>query len=608
MRDPDSLQRLAAMREITLAITSTLDLRSILDVLLQKINMLLPYSVGFIWLLRDGERLDRFSTEDLGELTGKTLDEIPELTRHVIETRQPLVLTNLQSDSRVLNRDFLRTHGLVSYLGIPMLAKGTVVGSMCFMTRTEHLFTEEEVKDLTMLAGQTAIAIHNSQLYERLEKRTREIAALYDVTATASDSLNLEAVLEAVIKKVTDVFAFDAARIYLADSQRHHLALRASWDVLPEFREKPKTFLLGRGIVGRVAQTGESHVFEDIETDPRYWAMTETKMASKRDCHFLAVFPIKRQHATLGAVVCVGRDPRQLDASQIELITSMARQIAVAVENTNLFSEVNRKAAELESLNREISAANRAKSDFIAAMSHELRTPLHVITGYISMLHEGFKGGINPEQIKILDVIQHQCMILLRMIDNVLTFAKVGAKKLVLDVSTLPLEETLNHVRDYAEQLNRDGKLAIRWNVETTLPSLTTDQTKLEETLQNLIDNAYKFTSKGSIQISVRNLEAQRRVEFTVRDTGHGIQPEEREQIFEMFHQGHESHTGPRSGVGLGLSIIKEYMQLMKGTIDVDSQPGAGAAFRFTLPYTLESQRNTPSRPPTPRRTKTDAS
>jgi signal transduction histidine kinase len=158
-----------------------------------------------------------------------------------------------------------------------------------------------------------------------------------------------------------------------------------------------------------------------------------------------------------------------------------------------------------------------------------------------------------------------------------------------VDFSTFEIGEVIEQLESYVEQLNHNGRVSISWNVPSKLPRLTTDALKLEEILQNLIGNAYKFTPSGSIEIRVRDLARERRVEFAVADTGIGIKPEDLDKIFDEFHQLEEAHTGSYFGVGLGLSIIKKYLNLMKGDIRVVSEPGAGSTFTFTVPYSLEA-------------------
>jgi signal transduction histidine kinase len=164
--------------------------------------------------------------------------------------------------------------------------------------------------------------------------------------------------------------------------------------------------------------------------------------------------------------------------------------------------------------------------------------------------------------------------------------------KMVLDLSTFPVNEVVAHTKTYTDQLNRNGRLKILWKVEPNLPPMTTDALKLEEILQNLIGNAFKFTQKGRIEVRVRDLKGKDRIEFSVVDTGMGIEEKDLSRIFEQFHQLEEAHTGDYSGVGLGLSIVKRYLELMRGDIRVESQPGKGSTFTFTLPHSVDSRFN----------------
>jgi len=139
----------------------------------------------------------------------------------------------------------------------------------------------------------------------------------------------------------------------------------------------------------------------------------------------------------------------------------------------------------------------------------------------------------------------------------------------------------------YAKHLNHGKNIKISWQVDKNLPLISTDHGKLEEILQNLISNAYKFTPQGKVDIRVRNLKKDRRIEFAVSDTGIGIEATDLKRAFEKFHQGPHAHMGERRGMGLGLSVVKGFLHLMKGEIHADSKPNVGSTFRFTLPYSI---------------------
>jgi len=447
--------------------------------------------------------------------------------------------------------------------------------------------TGDEIQSLADEFNRMAKELQASHatLEEKVEQRTRELAALYDVTTTVNQSLDLEPVLQEVIQKITGIFGFDATRILLFDPAMKELHLAASFENRPELWGRVAVIQRGQGITGKVADTGEPRIFEDTQNDPLYQQLSQSRANEKIGLRFLAVFPIKAKTSCVGSMVCAGQSPRRLTANETKLLTSMAGQIGVAVENGNLFTGMSDKSAALEKLNAELQEASRIKSEFMAAMSHELRTPLNIIMGNIELMRDRFFGEITESQNKSLTQISHHSQVLLKLINNVLSLTKIEAGKMPVESNAIEVDEVLNNVKGYAEHIVRKGRVEVVWNVERNLPPITTDAVKLEEIFQNLIGNAYKFTPEGKIEIRARQLKDKNRLEFAVADTGIGIEEKDLGKIFEEFHQLKEAHTGNFDGFGLGLNIVKKYLDLMKGDIRVDSQPGIGTTFTFTLPY-----------------------
>jgi two-component system NtrC family sensor kinase len=192
-----------------------------------------------------------------------------------------------------------------------------------------------------------------AELRRELEARNRDLSALYGVTAAASQSLEIKPVLEEVVKKITDIFAFDSVSVFLFDPKNEALNLMAAAGI-HEIQALPRAFRRGRGLTGRVAETGQYLIFEDVRTDPRYRQMTENNAMERMGDCFIAIFPIKAKEKFLGTINCINTQPRKLTPGEIRLINSMADQIGVAVENINLFEEVRNKTAELESSNSEL--------------------------------------------------------------------------------------------------------------------------------------------------------------------------------------------------------------------------------------------------------------
>jgi signal transduction histidine kinase len=200
---------------------------------------------------------------------------------------------------------------------------------------------------------------------------------------------------------------------------------------------------------------------------------------------------------------------------------------------------------------------------------------------------DGFWGPINQDQKNSMEKIRHHARFLLKLVNDVLALSRLDAKKMSLEINRVDLDEVVAHVQSHVEQLNRAKGLNVHWEIDRNLPQISTDETKLEEILQNLIGNAFKFTPHGRIKLGIKNIPEKRCVEFCVADSGIGIEPRDLERIFNAFEQIREAHTGEFNGVGLGLSIVKNYLDLMNGDIRVESHPGEGSIFTFTVPHSL---------------------
>jgi signal transduction histidine kinase len=449
--------------------------------------------------------------------------------------------------------------------------------------------TGDEIEQLAEGFNKMAAELKTSYstLEQKVAQRTHELSVLYDVTATVNQLLDLDMILKEVIQKILEVMRFDAVRVYLLDAEGKELRMRAHHGIGPKFASQTATDPVGVGITGTVAATGKPLLFEDIQTDLEYARLARGRLAQEMGFHAHISFPLRTKTKTLGVINFLSYQARTLLPNEIALLTAMANQIGIALENAGLFADLREKTVELGKVNVNLVEANRAKAEFMAAMSHELRTPLNVIIGNADLAKDGFFGQVTPQQKEAMEKILRYSKVLLKLVNDVLTLTRIEAKKMTLEVSTFHLEEILFHIRTYTEQLNRDKRLGILWKVDSRLPPLTTDAMKLEEILQNLIGNAFKFTPKGKIELRVRDLPTKGRVEFAVVDTGIGIDEGNLQKIFEEFHQLKDAHTGDYTGVGLGLSIVKKYLELMQGEIQVESRPGMGSVFVFTLPYSV---------------------
>jgi signal transduction histidine kinase len=216
-------------------------------------------------------------------------------------------------------------------------------------------------------------------------------------------------------------------------------------------------------------------------------------------------------------------------------------------------------------------------------MSHELRTPLNVISGYTKLIQEGVMGPVNAEQNKALEKVSHHANELLFMVNSIMHATKIEAGAVAADKDNFWLSgflDDLKPIYDYPY-----GKeVALVWDYPADLPLIESDRDKLKHILQNLINNAIKFTDSGTISISAREIDGKNAVEFVVQDTGIGIAAEQLPLIFDRFRQVDSSRTRTYGGVGLGLHIVKTFTELLGGSVSASSQLGKGSTFTVVIP------------------------
>jgi PAS domain S-box-containing protein len=281
--------------------------------------------------------------------------------------------------------------------------------------------------------------------------------------------------------------------------------------------------------------------------------------------------------------------------------------------NDELETRVRQRTAELEEANtklevavKEAEAAAAAKDTFVANMSHELRQPLHIIIGFTEALKEEAAdlnaGGIVPDLNKILAAARH----LLELINDILDLAKISSGRMELAVTPFPLPKLVDDVRSLVGPLAEKNANAFAVDAPPDLGVMTADERRVRQMLLNLLSNAFKFTTGGSVTLRVRRVSEHGRewVRFTVSDTGKGMTAEQVKRLFQRFYQADSSTTRGAGGTGLGLAITQSFAVLMGGQpIRVTSQEGVGSEFEVTLPAAVDQAAKpviSPAEPPKP--------
>jgi signal transduction histidine kinase len=249
-----------------------------------------------------------------------------------------------------------------------------------------------------------------------------------------------------------------------------------------------------------------------------------------------------------------------------------------------LAAHLNRMSAELGRLYRQVEDANRNKSEFLANMSHELRTPLNAIIGFSEVLKDRMFGDVNDKQLEYLEDIHSSGHHLLALINDILDLSKIEAGRMELEPSSFDLKALLEGALMLVrERAGRHG-LSLALEVEPGIDEWVADERKVKQVVINLLSNAVKFTPAGGSVTLRANRIGGGGVEVAVTDTGVGIAEADQALVFEEFRQARGDHLGRSEGTGLGLSLARRFVELHGGSIRVQSAPGRGSTFAFTLP------------------------
>jgi signal transduction histidine kinase len=470
------------------------------------------------------------------------------------------------------------------------------------LTTLVPVTSHDEIGDLAATLNDSIVRLRSLVQTEaerdQLQKLTRYMEQAHRISAAMQEALSLEERLSRVLESAPDVVGVDRIAVWAVTPAGDALAPLAAAGLHAEDRQawdaQAAIPLAEAGALARVF--GERTVLhvDDAHPLPAELRLRPSHARSRllRSRHF-AMLPLVASGQALGVLAADTKYSRRAIAPHtVTILGTFASNAAVAIANVRLLEALQEKGRQLE-------VASQHKSAFLANMSHELRTPLNAIIGYSEMLQEDAADqgaeGMVPDLKKVNAAGRH----LLSLINAVLDLSKIEAGRMDLHLEEFSVAELVQDIGAVVQPLAE--KNANRFDVTCgDVGRLRADQTKLRQSLLNLLSNAFKFTDHGVVALEVareRTPDEREWLRFNVRDSGIGLTQEQMGRLFQEFSQAEASTASKYGGTGLGLALSRRLCRLMGGDITVESTPGQGSVFTVRLPAHVGEAAPAPSAP-----------
>ncbi len=587
----EAYDELQTAHEVSVAISQSIDLDRTLKQVVHSARKALGASNCFLFLL------DEKRYELVGAATSNEESKFHDVRISmrdtvagvwVVNERQPLSIRDLSSDPRACA--FLRDrYREKSALFVPLIVEDAAIGTLVLDdTAEQRSFSEADVRRAQAIANQAALAIQRAKLYQAVKEKMQEVTVLYEVGRTLTSTLHPDSVLNEMLHILRESFGYVHCAILLLEASGTELYVKASSGYSDERVDHLRIKVGHEGITGWVAATGRPLYVPDVEKDPRY-------VPGMKGVHSEIALPLKIGEKLLGVLNVESTEVGAFHERDVRILSSLAAQAAVAIENARLYAEVQTKAEELdvackdlEVSRRNILRANerlremdRLKSEFLATMSHELRTPLTAIIAYAELMKDTRVD--EGKRREFLDIVNEQGNRLIQLIDDLLDLSKLECGKMQLSLEEVDLNDiVLSAVQTIRPTAEKKG-LEVVTQLSPRLPRIYLDTKRIRQVCWNLLCNAVKFTDTGgSITVSTEDSPEELLVRIT--DTGIGIRPEDITRIFDRFAQVDSSATRSHGGAGLGLDLVRRFVTLHSGRVWAESEYGSGSTFHFALP------------------------
>lgn len=564
-------RRLAeAMQHIAWVFGSTLNVDELLTQALTCLEQLLPYQAAFLVLLREG-RVERVRVRGAMEpplSVWLTPGMLPACI--YIERRSILVSDVRQEPSWKL---WPGVEELRSWIGVPFLTKEEFFGLLLVGASEPNTYGREEATAAFTFAGQLALALERARFYERERRRAEQLDLLHRIGQHIVGIMDPSSLLEEAVHCVhSAMHPLQTSLALVEERELSILTARGHEDASGLVRTRIP--LETPGILPWVARKGVPILVSDVTADSRFPSAFYSPKARAE----MAV-PLRAQNRVAGVLDVQGSRPGEFDESDLATLQAIGMQIGGALERAYLYAELQRTVEELRQ-------ADRLRNDFLSAINHEMRAPLTAILGFADFLLREQAGPLTPAQREYLGDIRAGGERILSLVNNILEAARLEEGQVRPRWAEVHLDTVVAQVLAMLRPAAMEKEISLTSRLPPDLPPAWADPMVVERILTNLLSNAIKFTpAGGSVWVEATvSARRPRMLEVSVSDTGVGIDPRYIGEIFQRYRRLEAPGLGRVGGIGLGLYIVKGLVEAHGGEIEVQSAPGEGSTFTFTLP------------------------
>ncbi len=575
------LRELNVLLGISKSVTAQLHLDKVLDRVVEGALFITRAEEGMLWLREEGQgdTLHLQTAQGLGERRSlvQVLDAGESIVGQALRGNKPLRLAAERGARPILVRG---GYAVSALLAVPLLYKGQSIGILAVANRTPgRPFGTNDEAMIQALADYAAIAIENARAYratdEALAQRIKEVTDLYEITQTVTSTLDQNEIFDTVTAKIGEMFRVEAGSLMLLDEEAQELEFVTSW-MGEEESLRGVRLKLGQGIAGQVAISHQPAVVNNAYQDDQFF--NEVDAQTGFVTRSILCVPLMVHDRCTGVMELLNKLDGPFTQEDVERLNNVARPLAIALENARLY--------------REAQEMHLAQSRFVQSVAQELRSPLTAIKGYSSMLLSGAMGPLEPGALDSVAKIEESTDYLIELMEDMLDIARLETGETQLELEPISLKEVVTQVTASYKERFKDKGMRLNVKVSSRLPLVYADRARLSQVLNSLLMNAYLYTlPKGRVTVEARLGSRHRRrddrnkwITVSVADTGIGIAPEDLPHVFDRFFRAEHPVVQHHSGRGLSLSIAKSLVELHGGKIWVESEPGKGSVFSFTLP------------------------